>query len=104
MPILKHAIKKKRQDAVRTERNKRVRTQMKSALKKAASGVADDKNLAAAFSALDRAAKHNLIHKRKADRLKSRLAKKNIKQSPKEIVKSPSKTSKATAKKPAAKK
>ncbi|MDD2822660.1 MAG: 30S ribosomal protein S20 [Candidatus Daviesbacteria bacterium] len=74
MPIIKSAIKKVRKDKVRTARNKKRAQSVKTAVKTTRrSPVA--KNLTAAFSALDKAAKVKLIHKNKASRLKSRLSK-----------------------------
>ena len=73
MPILKSAIKKLRQAKVKTVANRK----KKDALKK----VVDEfkkkpsqKALSGAFSSLDKAAKSGVLHKRKAARLKSRLA------------------------------
>lgn len=74
MPIIKSAIKKVRKDKVRTARNKKRELTLKSLIKKArVTKVAKD--LTAAFSALDKAAKVHLIHPNKAARLKSRLSK-----------------------------
>lgn len=74
MPIIKSAIKKMRKDRVRTARNKVREKNLKSLIKKARIENSD-KNLSAAFSALDKAAKVHLIHPNKAARLKSRLSK-----------------------------
>lgn len=75
MPIIKSAIKKVRKDKVRAARNKKREISLKSAVKKArVSKTAKD--LQAAFSLLDKAAKVKLIHPNKASRLKSRLSKK----------------------------
>ncbi len=74
MPIIKSAIKKVRKDKTRTARNKKRELNLKSLVKKArVSKTAKD--LQAAFSALDKAAKVKLIHPNKAARLKSRLSK-----------------------------
>ncbi len=73
MPILKSAIKKLKADKRREKENLKVRQAYKSALKQARA----KKTKAAvtkAFRALDRAAKKKVIHKNKASRLKSRLA------------------------------
>lgn len=75
MPIIKSAIKKVRKDKIRTARNKKQELALKSAVKKARV-TKSAKDIQAAFSALDKAAKVNLIHKNKASRLKSRLSKK----------------------------
>lgn len=74
MPIIKSAIKKVRKDKLRTARNKKRELALKSAIKKARV-TRSAKNLQAAFSVLDKAAKVNLIHHNKAARLKSRLSK-----------------------------
>lgn len=76
MPIIKSAIKKVRKDKIRTARNKKRKDSLKSLIKKARTGKAA-KDLQAAFSALDKAAKVHLIHPNKAARLKSRLTKKS---------------------------
>jgi len=74
MPLLKHAKKKLRQDKKRTLKNKKVRELYKSLIKKAKSDPTE-KNLAAAFSSIDKAAKHHIIHSNKAARLKSTISK-----------------------------
>lgn len=75
MPIIKSAIKKVRKDKLRTARNKKRESNFKSLLKKARNSKAA-KDIQAAFSALDKAAKVKLIHPNKAARLKSRLTSK----------------------------
>ncbi|MBI4037270.1 30S ribosomal protein S20 [Candidatus Daviesbacteria bacterium] len=74
MPIIKSAIKKVRKDKTRTARNKRRESNLKKLLKEARRNP-NQKNLQAVSSALDKAAKVKLIHKNRASRLKSRLAK-----------------------------
>lgn len=74
MPLLKHARKKLRQDKKRTLKNKKVREVYKTLVKKAKTSPTE-KNLAAAFSSIDKAAKHHIIHANKAARLKSSLTK-----------------------------
>lgn len=76
MPLIKSAIKKLRKDRVRTAHNKVKKDNLKSLVKKARVSNTPE-NLQAVYSALDKAAKTNLIHKNKANRLKSRLAKSN---------------------------
>ena len=78
-----HATKKDlRQARTRAEANRLVKSRMKTVVKKvlaAAEGgdkAAAEKALREALSALDRAAKTNVIHKNAANRKKSRLAKK----------------------------
>lgn len=63
-----------RKDKTRTARN-RARENVLKKLIKTARRQSNLKNLSAAFSALDKAAKVNLIHKNKSARLKSRLSK-----------------------------
>lgn len=74
MPIIKSAVKKVRKDKVRTERNKKRELSVKALVKKVRTSKST-KDLQAAFSALDKAAKVNLIHPNKSARLKSRLSK-----------------------------
>ncbi|OGE32996.1 hypothetical protein A3C59_02775 [Candidatus Daviesbacteria bacterium RIFCSPHIGHO2_02_FULL_36_13] len=74
MPIIRSAIKKVRKDKTRTARNKKRELSMKEAIKKVRVSK-KPKDLQAAFSALDKAAKVKLIHPNKASRLKSRLSK-----------------------------
>lgn len=73
MPLIKSAIKKVRKDKVRTARNKKRESILKTLIKKARV-TKSAKNLQATFSALDKAAKVKLIHPNKAARLKSRLS------------------------------
>lgn len=74
MPIIKSAKK-----AVASSARKRVANQTRRKLYKAAVKVARTEatsvNLSAAAKALDKAAKGGTIHRNKASRLKSRLAK-----------------------------
>lgn len=74
MPLIKSAIKKMRKDKVRTQRNKKRELELKKLIKQARKEKSA-KSLTAVYSALDKAAKLNLIHKNKASRLKSRLSK-----------------------------
>lgn len=74
MPIIKSAIKKVRKDKVRTNRNKKRADALKDLIKKVRT-TKSAKDLQAAFSTLDKAAKVKLIHPNKAARLKSRLSK-----------------------------
>lgn len=63
-----------RRDRRRTRLNEAVRQKVKK-LVKAARKTPGKKMLSAAYRSLDKAAKRNVIHKNKAARLKSRLAK-----------------------------
>jgi len=81
-----HATKKDlRQARTRAEANRLVKSRMKTVVKKVLAAVeggdkaAAEKALCEAMSALDRAAKTNVIHKNAANRKKSRLAKKLVK-------------------------
>lgn len=74
MPIIRSAIKKVRKDKIRTARNKKREITLKSLIKKVRVSKTS-KDLQAAFSALDKAAKVHLIHPNKSARLKSRLSK-----------------------------
>lgn len=74
MPITKSAKKALRRDRRRTIINKRIKRRIKTILKKARQNPTK-KALTLVASALDRAAKKHVIHKNKAARLKSRLAK-----------------------------
>lgn len=64
-----------RQDKIRRLTNSRTRGSLKTALTKARKSTTPA-NLSHAFSVIDQAAKKGIIHKSKAARLKSRLAKK----------------------------
>lgn len=74
MPVIKGAKKKLRQDKKRTERNQKLRNAYREALRKVKK-AASEKNITAAVSLVDKAAKNHIIHKNKAARLKSRLSK-----------------------------
>ena len=73
MPISKSAIKYRRVSQRKEKFNKVVRSNVKTAIKKARLKPTAG-SLQTAFSALDRAAKKKVIHRRRADRLKSRLS------------------------------
>jgi len=79
MPILKSAKKAMRVSRKKQERN----TNQKKALYDAIRS-ASEKDINKVNSLIDKAAKKNIIHKNKAARLKSRLAKK-IKGTPKNV-------------------
>ena len=80
MANIKSAAKRARQTVRRAKANRRVRNSVKRTLKagraavQAGDGKAQEK-LRIAVSALDKAAKTGRIHKNKANRQKSRLAK-----------------------------
>lgn len=74
MPIIKSAIKKMRKDKKRTAHNKEIEVSLKGLIKNFRREPSK-KDLGKVFSALDKAAKTNLIHFNKSARLKSRLSK-----------------------------
>lgn len=73
MPIIARAIKKLRHDHRRALDNAKTRDTLRVLVKKARKSPTT-KTISAAFRALDKAAKHNVVHSNKASRLKSRLA------------------------------
>ncbi|MDZ4743562.1 MAG: 30S ribosomal protein S20 [Verrucomicrobiota bacterium] len=81
MPNIKSAIKHTRSDKRKTAYNSKSKETIKSAkkdfLKLVQAGKKDEAStaLSRVASALDKAAKRKTIHKNKADRMKSRLAK-----------------------------
>jgi len=74
MPLIESAKKALRQDKRRTIVNRNIKEALRLALKEARE-KRSSKSLSKAFSALDIAAKKNVIHRNKASRLKSRLTK-----------------------------
>lgn len=74
MPIIESAKKALRQSKRKKLVNDRVLRQLRCVVKKARTSRTPD-SIKKAYSALDRAVKKNVIHKNKASRLKSRLAK-----------------------------
>ena len=77
LPHLKSAKKRLRQDEKRTARNKSVKSRMATAVKRARTAPAEEREAAlkAAVSVIDKAAKVGVIKKATADRKKSRLMK-----------------------------
>ena len=73
MPVTKSAAKALRRDKRRTLVNKKIKKNLKKILKEVRQNPAKE-NLRQAASALDQAAKSKIIHKNKANRLKSRLS------------------------------
>ncbi|HUV42766.1 MAG TPA: 30S ribosomal protein S20 [Patescibacteria group bacterium] len=88
MPVTESAKKKVRRDKRRTVINREIRLQIKSTVKEMRQKPAK-KAFQKASRALDLAAKKGIIHKKKASRSKSRLAK----LLPKSKKKTPKKTS-----------
>ena len=77
MPVKKHAIKALKVDIRRAAENASSRKAMKAAIKVVMSGEAKDnkKAITKVQSLIDKAVKNNVIHKNKAARLHSRMAK-----------------------------
>src|SRR3989339_213412 len=107
MPIIKSAIKRVKQSAVKQKRNYIMRRKLKTAIKgvidviKAKNTEEGKKLLNTAYKIIDTAAKKHIIHHKNADRKKSRLAKLvgNIGKTPaKEVTKPIKKSTKAKAK------
>ena len=95
MPNIKAAEKWMRQTDKRTTRNKDVKTRLKTIFKKVVSAQ-DNDGMKSVESEFDKAAKSGVIHKNKAARKKSRLAKamKRAAEAPVAVKKSSGKASK----------
>ena len=76
MPNIKSAKKRVLVASLRNERNKAAKTELKTVLKKARAEDATAEAVKTAAIKLDKSAGKGLIHKNKAARIKSRLAKK----------------------------
>ena len=87
MPVTKGAKRALRRDRRRAAINLKTREAYKEAVRLARREPSEE-NLKKAYSQLDRAAKKKVIHKNKAARLKSRLAKLLFKEEPKGLPKS----------------
>lgn len=74
MPIIKSAKKKLRKDKKRTVQNQERENNLKDIVKKVTKNPSE-KLLREAVSIVDKATKRNIIHKNKASRIKSKLAK-----------------------------
>ena len=74
MPILKNAKKALRASQRKTIINTQLKSKMKTAIDEMKKSPATDK-LSAAFSALDRSVKKNIVQKNKAARVKASLSK-----------------------------
>lgn len=74
MPIIKSAKKKLRKDKKRTAQNQTRKNKLKEIVKKAIKNPSE-KIIREAASIVDKATKRNILHKNKASRIKSRLAK-----------------------------
>jgi len=76
LPNIKSAKKRVLVAKARNERNKARKSQLRTRLKKAGADDASAETIRAAVVGVDKAAAKGLIHKNKAARLKSQLAKK----------------------------
>lgn len=74
MPTHKSAEKRLRQSQAANVRNRAIKSQMKTAIKKVETSF-DEKELKKTTSLLDKAARKKVIHKNVASRVKSRLTK-----------------------------
>ncbi|HYH27484.1 MAG TPA: 30S ribosomal protein S20 [Actinomycetota bacterium] len=76
MANIKSQIKRNRQNEARRERNKAMRTRLKTEAKKVVAGSGEDSasQLRSTSQLLDKAAAKGILHKRTAARRKSRLA------------------------------
>lgn len=99
MPISLSAKKSLRVSQRRTEENRAWKQRVKNQLKKTTA-----ETVSATISVIDKAAKHDVIHKNKASRLKSQLMKKfpGIPTPPTTKTVARSKSSKSTKSKPTA--
>jgi small subunit ribosomal protein S20 len=76
MPNIQSAKKKLRQDKKRSQKNAKYELAVKKAIKTASKAKEKkQKTLDNVFSLIDTAAKHKVIHKNKAARLKARVSK-----------------------------
>ncbi len=98
MPNIKAAEKWMRQTEKRTVRNKDVKTRLKTIFKKVV-GAQDAEGVKSVESAFDKAAKSGIIHKNKAARKKSRLAKAMVRAAAAPVVAKKTGGSKAKKKK-----
>jgi small subunit ribosomal protein S20 len=101
VPISKSAKKSLRSSETKAKRNLVLKAKLKTAIKKTTS-----ENLSSVYSTIDKSAKRGLIHKNKAARLKSKLAKSVKDGAAPKVVKKQSKpkTTKKLSRKTAAKK
>ena len=98
MPNIKAAEKWMRQTEKRTVRNKDVKTRLKTIFKKVVAAQ-DAGAVKSVESAFDKAAKNGVIHKNKAARKKSRLAKALTRAAAAPAAATKSSTAKKTSKK-----
>ena len=79
MPNIASAKKALRKSRAAAIRNRAQRSELRTAIKRAKAGDANDETRLAAVRLLDRAARKGLIHKNAAARQKSQLARKSVK-------------------------
>jgi small subunit ribosomal protein S20 len=104
MPVIKSAKKKLRKDRKREIVNKNLKNLFKKSIKLAEKNPSEA-NVRKAVKVIDKTAKKNIIHKNKAARIKSKLAKLLVnKKTPAKVPQKAKKTSKAKASKAKAKK
>jgi small subunit ribosomal protein S20 len=98
----RQAKKRWRQNLRQRERNRPVRTRVRSAARTAraaiTSGSGADEALRDAISVIDRASKHNVIHRNAAARHKSRLMRLSNKTAAAPVREAPKRTRRAAAK------
>lgn len=94
MPILANAKKALRASKRKSQVNQKVRSRVKSSLKKVAV-EAKPENIQQAQSAIDKAVKKNIFHKNKAARIKSKIAKQAKQDKPTKQVKKVKQTKQA---------
>lgn len=81
MPILQNAKKALKVSKRKAKVNAPVRSRLKTTVD-AVAKKADLSSLGSAFSAIDKAVKRHIIHRKKGDRMKSQLSKKMVKTEP----------------------
>jgi len=99
MPVLPHAKKALRVSQRKAEYNRRVKSQLRNAIKQFRRSP-DEAGLKLVYSKIDLALKGNILHHNKAARLKSRLSKllpQEKTSTTKKVVKPKSKTAKKTS-------
>lgn len=102
MPVIKSAKKKLRQDKKRTLQNSVFEESMRSLLKKA-KALPTAESVRLATQAVDKAVKKHIVHKNKAARVKSALAKLLAGKAPKKAVAAEKIPTKVATKKKSAK-
>lgn len=73
MPLLRNAKKALRQSQVKAGINSRLKSKMRTAIDRAQAKPSPE-TMSGAFSALDKALKHHILHSNKVARVKSQLS------------------------------